>query len=338
MDFKALALIALTLPQIAFASQVEKTPTDYLAAGWSRGYYVPFTQRLADIKRVPPTSVDQAKCDDFYAHVRRTGEMKIILGVGYYDFSEGEPFLFSYRPDGSLSTVDYNFGMNATLDQTFVKIYRGLLTQKCHGALQFCGFEERSPGVFMKDIRSPEGARIHAQVELRSPSLSTSHAQNVGPLKAEQDAHSAEVTKWFFGSIDGADMVVYNGHARKGGGPDFSPPRLLSNSHVNYDWYGRKTPGLNNLTSALSAAQSKPAAVLLMACNSVLLFEKQVAAASPKSAFAGITLVPKSGTVPVKGTISGIDSYLKMQCQSGVTQEMSIDDDMRAELKPLVIK
>ena len=133
-------------------------------------------------------------------------------------------------------------------------------------------------------------------------------------------------------------MVVYNGHARKGGGPDFAPPRLLANSHVNYDWYGRKTPGLNHLTAALRNAQDKPAAVLLMACNSVLLFEKQVAAASSKSAFAGITLVPKSGTVPVKGTISGIDSYLKMQCQSGVTEEMSLDEDMRSELKPLVIK
>ncbi len=338
MNLKSLALLVLALPQIAAAAKAEKTPTDYLATGWNRGFYTPFTQRLAQIKRVAPTTADQAKCDDFYANVRRTGEMKIILGVGYYDFSEGEPFKFQFRPDGSLGLVDYDFGMNATLDQAFVKIYRDLLTQKCKGALQFCGFDEKSPGVFMKDVRSPEGARIRARVELRSPSISTSHAQNVGPLKATQDARSAEITRWFFGSIDGADVVVYNGHARKGGGPDFAPPKLLANTHVNYGWYNKNTPGLNNLTSALRNAQTKPAAVLLMACNSTKLFSKQVAAASPKSAFAGITLVPKSGTVPVKGTIAGIDSYLKMQCQQGLTQEMQIDEDMRAELTPLTIK
>lgn len=321
----------------AFAKP-EKTPSDYLALGWNHAFYKPFTQRLADIKRIAPTAADQAKCDDFYAHVRRTGEMKIVLGVGYYDFSEGAPFKFTYRPDGSIGTVDYDFGMNATLDQTFVKVYRELLTQKCRGALQFCGFDERSPGVFTKDVRSPEGGRIRARLELRSPSLSTSHAQNVGPLKDQQDARSADVTSWFFGSIDGADMVVYNGHARKGGGPDFAPPRLLSNQHVNYGWYGKNTPGLNRLTSALRSAQEKPAAVMLMACNSTKLFQRQVEAASPKSAFAGINLVPDTGLVPVKGTIAGIDSFLKMQCQSGLNQELSIDEDMRAQLKPLTIK
>ena len=113
-----------------------------------------------------------------------------LHSVGYYDFSEGEPFVFTYRPDGSSETVESDFGMNATLDQTFVKIYHDLLTQKCRGSLQFCGFTESSPGLFTKDVRSPEGARIHARLELQSPSLSTSHAQNVGPLKAEQDARS----------------------------------------------------------------------------------------------------------------------------------------------------
>lgn len=336
MNLRTLAAFVLaalaTVPALASSSQ--KTPSDYLAAAWNRSYYVPFTQELGRIKQ----QGSDAKCDNFYSHVRRTGEMKIILGIGYYDFSEGEPFKFSYRPDGSLSSIDYDFGMNATLDQTIIQVYRELLTSKCRGSLEFCGFEERTAGVFTKDVRSPEGARIRATIEMRSPSVSTSHTQNVGPLKAQQDAKSAEVTSWFFGSIDGADMVVYNGHARKGGGPDFAPPLLLSNKHVNYDWYGRHIPGLTRLTNALSAAQQKPAAIMLMACNSTKLFESQVEKAAPNIAYSGMNLVPETGLVPAKGTIAGIDSFLKMQCQSGLNQELQVDADMRTQLKTLTIK
>jgi len=318
----------------AFASSPEKTPSDYLAASWNYSFYRPFTQELA---RIPHQGSD-AKCDDFYSHVRRTGEMKIILGIGYYDFSEGEPFKFTYRPDGSFNSIDADFGMNATLDQTIIRVYRELLTTKCRGALQFCGFQERTPGVFTKDIRSPDGERIHATLEMRSPSVSTSHSQNVGPLKAQQDEKSAAVTSWFFGSIDGADLVVYNGHARKGGGPDFSPPRLLSTNHVNYGWYAAHTPGLSRLTKALADAQQKPAAILLMACNSTKLFESQVEKVAPNIAYSGMNLVPTTGLVPAKGTIAGVDAFLKMQCQSGLDQELQVDQDMRDQLKPLTIK
>jgi hypothetical protein len=334
----ATALTAATVaPTKALAR--ERTPSDYLAEGWNRAFYKPFASELSNIPHVrASTPNEQAKCEDFYSNVRRNGEMRILLGIGYYDFSEGEPFKFTYRPDGSLGTVDYDFGMNATLDQTIVGVYRELLTSKCHGSLQFCGFDEDRPGVFTKYVRSPDGQRIKAILEMRSPSITTSHTQNVGPLKAQQDALSSDVTSWFFGGIAKADLVVYNGHARKGGGPDFAPPRLLSNKHVNYGWYGKHTPGLNRLVSALEAAPEKPKAILLMACNSTKLFEKQVERAAPGIGYSGMNLVPETGLVPTKGTIAGVDAFLKMQCQSGWNKELSVDSDMRSQLKPLTIK
>lgn len=331
--FGAIALSVVALR----AGASEKTPSDYLASAWNRAFYQPYVSELA---RISHNSSDASanNCENFYSHVRRTGGMKILLGVGYYDFSEGTPFEFDYVPDGSIGTVHYNFGDNSTLDQTFIKVYTALLTAPCRGELQFCGFDQESPGVFSKMIRTPEGARVKAVLEMRSPSVSTSHAENVGPLKSEQDEKSADVTSWFFGGIPNADFVVYNGHARKGGGPDFNPPLLLSNKHPNYAWYGKHTPGLNRLITALKSSEEKPAAVMLMACNSTKLFEKQVDSVAPHTAFSGMDVVPQTGLIPVKGTIAGIDSYLKFQCQAGLNQEFSVDQDMREQLKPLTIK
>jgi hypothetical protein len=338
---KTIALgLGLALTSVSMTSRAaEKTPSDYLAVAWNHTYYLPFTSELADIGHVPASSPsDQVKCDDFYSKVHRTGEMKILLGVGYYDFSEGEPFQFKYRPDGTFDTVDFDFGMNATLDHTIIEVYRELLTSKCHGALQFCGFNEESSGVFTKLVKAPDGSSIKASLEMRSPSVTPSHAQNVGPLKAQQESESRDVTSWFFGGIANADFVVYNGHARKGGGPDFNPPLLLSTKHVNYAWYAAHTPGLTNLVNALKNAETKPAAIMLMACNSTKLFEKQVEKVAPKIAYSGMNLVPVTGLVPAKGTIAGIDAFLKMQCQGGLKQELSVDSDMREQLKPLAIK
>jgi hypothetical protein len=313
----------------------EKTPSHHLAEAWNHYIYLPFLSELAHVPRIAPQSAqEQASCERFYSRVEARGEMKIVMGIGYYDFSEGEPFGFDYRDGGGLKHVD--FGMNATIDNTYDILYRQILTRGCKGDLQFCGFKEVSRGVYAKKVKSPSGRKIRATIEVRDSSVTPEHQVNVGPLRNHQEAKSLATTAWFFGNVGSADLVVYNGHSRKGGGPDFTPPKLRSNLHVDYDWYQAKTPGMNRLLSALQGPQ-KPAAVLMMSCNSVKLFEKSIARTAPGVGFAGTNaIIP--GDIPNRAAMAGMDSFLKFQCQSGFQREMQLKADMQAQIKPPMIR
>jgi hypothetical protein len=67
-------------------------------------------------------------------------------------------------------------------------------------------------------------------------------------------------SNWTRAIRQGSEMVMYKGHARSGGGPDFEPPRVLENGKVDYAWYRRVRPGHTLEAEALrgGAAAGKP--------------------------------------------------------------------------------
>ncbi|MES2962442.1 MAG: hypothetical protein V4760_01035 [Bdellovibrionota bacterium] len=329
-SLKLISTLGLALLTALPALAAEKSPSQHLAEAWNHHLYFPFLSQLSRVPRVEARSEqERASCDRFYSSVNTRGQMKIVMGIGYYDFSEGEPFSFDYR-DG-LGLKRHDFGMNATMDVTYDILYRQLLTRGCSGELRLCGFKETSAGVYSKKVKTPEGRKIAATIEIKNSSMTPEHQLNVGSLKAQQDAKSAATTQWFFDSVSTADLVVYNGHSRKGGGPDFHAPKLRSDLHVDYDWYTRKTPGLNRLLTALQGPK-RPAAVLMMSCNSVKLFEDKMARTAPDVAFAGTNaIIP--GDIPNKGAMAGMDAFLKFQCEEGFARQMQLQSDMREQLK-----
>jgi hypothetical protein len=335
-------LIIICLFQILTGAESQaqssvKTPSDYVAIGWKYYFYDPFLTQLSQLPNLKgATPGEQAACDDFYTKVKAKKSMKLIMGLGYYDFSEGEPFRFTYRPDGQMDLKTFDFGMNATIDIAYELMYRRILTEPCKGQLQFCGFTEGPENTYSKTVLDPEGDSIQAVIEIRDSSVSPSHTDNIGPLKEQQTAKSAATTQWFFGSIQDSDFVVYNGHSRKGGGPDFNPPKLLSNLHVNYPWYAAHTPGLHNLLKALHSP-SQPAALLLMSCNSEKLFAQALAKAAPKMGV-GATNAIIPGNIPNQGAMAGMDAFLRFQCQAGFESEMHSNDDLRAQIHVPVLK
>lgn len=326
-------LTAITLS--AQAQSQSFSPSSQLARGWNAHLYIPFMQNLAAYKNTPARSADeQARCDRFYANVNQKKEMKITLGLGYYDASEGEPFSFQYRnAAGQLEMAD--FGMNATIDIAYDDLYRELFTRRCEGSLQLCGFKEISRGVFEKKVKNPKGKKLRAVIELRHASQTPSHAENVGPQSSLQQAKSDATTSWFFGQVSRTDLLVYNGHSRKGGGPDFHPPKLRSNLHVNYAWYEKNAPGITRLTSALASAQQKPAAILMMSCNSNKLFASKIDRVAGGMPLVSTNAVPPSGTSPTKGALAGMDAFLRFQCEAGFQQELNSDSDTREFILPL---
>ncbi|MES2856168.1 MAG: hypothetical protein V4692_09905, partial [Bdellovibrionota bacterium] len=124
-------------------------------------------------------------------------------------------------------------------------------------------------------------------------------------------------------------------HSRKGGGPDFHPPKLLQNLHVNYSWYAKHTPGLKRLVDAL-ATTAKPAALLMMSCNSANLFLKPVQKVAPMMSYSGTNAVIP-GDIPNKAGMAGMDAFLKFQCEEGFRRQMQAEQVLVEQIKPLSI-
>ncbi len=73
-------------------------------------------------------------------------------------------------------------------------------------------------------------------------------------------------------------VVFYVGHSRDGGGPDFSPPRLLvKNNHVDYNYYRKHQPGFKKLLESLSQKQkAQDLSLGLFSCDSTKHFEEKI--------------------------------------------------------------
>jgi hypothetical protein len=91
-------------------------------------------------------------------------------------------------------------------------------------------------------------------------------------LKAERN---------FRDGLNAGDIVIYNGHSRDGGGPDFNPPKTIPGGHVNYDWYQAHTPGLNMVLDGLVPGSGHPKVLGLFSCVSGKHFSQRVIEREP---------------------------------------------------------
>jgi hypothetical protein len=96
-----------------------------------------------------------------------------------------------------------------------------------------------------------------------------------------QEHLSKAAEEEFVSGLRAASAVFYVGHSRVGGGPDFWPPRLRRDGHVDYDWYKRKKPGMESVLRGL-AGETPLKFLGLYSCSSGPHFEKMVAKAAPQ--------------------------------------------------------
>lgn len=83
----------------------------------------------------------------------------------------------------------------------------------------------------------------------------------------------------FFGSLRKADIVIYQGHSRNGGGPDFNPPQLNSTEHPDYVGYYRKVfSGRNRMLEELRSGGNRDAILAMFSCDSNLHFVSRLKA------------------------------------------------------------
>lgn len=201
------------------------------------------------------------------------GEIRITLAFGYMDVSSGQEAAYSddsYYQIGHVLDRDAKEGMEYAISAD--------CANKNHFA---CGFR-KSGRYYIKQIRDRwSGQRKTVKIELIAPSVSVVNADNVGPLLRDQTASSRDAESRYLSAFITSDVVLYLGHARSGGGPDFSPPILNSNGSVNYSHYKKERLGFRKLLGAV--AQGQTSVVGLLACKSTGLFSREVKRQSPGS-------------------------------------------------------
>lgn len=231
------------------------------------------------------------------------GTVRISLGLGYADSTPGNVVW-----DGYMITAFLN-GINA----------------RCEPGLQFCGFsrDKVDPLLFRKIVTGPTG-ETNTMVELRitQGAIGRDNASNLSPQNKERQMRACQAaTAKFMGEVAaGADIALYFGHSRNGGGPDFCPPvRTADGQHVNYDWYRAHRPGITALLDSMkeAAAASKPNKVVgMFSCSSQLHFARRFVAANPK---AGYLLTSRTITFGelFQDIYAAVDGLLAQRCADG---------------------
>ncbi len=235
--------------------------------------------------------------------------ISITLAFGYMDVSAGQDII-----DSQTSL----YGRGAVLDGDSRQAMETMLMAPCKvlsggSQAQGCGFK-KSRGRLVKTLVNPiTGQRYSASIQLVSASVTADDHTNRTRFKAQQIKKSRSTKSRFLSAIATDDVVIYLGHARSGGGPDFEPPVMTSSNRVNYSHYRSTQEGIRSLLGALQSNRKKPQVIGLLACKSANLFARSVKRVAPTSRVVTADhLFDYSDIVPTAYAI--IESTLANQC------------------------
>lgn len=222
-----------------------------------------------DYKDAPST------CNKQTLEIRKDGKIDITVVFGYMDVSNGQDFQDS---------GNYLYGPGNVLDMDAKNSLRNILKSRCMGSeIHACGFKG-SGDVLTKKIKDRwTRKRMNVTIRLAAPAVTPYDSVNKGQKKAQQQSSSANVKNLFLSGLQSADAVMYLGHARSGGGPDFKPPVLTSSGKVNYSYYKSKQEGIKSMLSALQGASRKPPVIGVLSCKSTGLFASRIKKKAPNS-------------------------------------------------------
>ncbi len=261
------------------------------------------------------------------------------------DFYNKEP-VDPANPDGPKKPVDIrivlgyldrdvdSFVGDRLIRQSMVKT----LTEPCeaNNLVQVCGFKQsvRDGDFFEKEVFGPKGEMQTVRVTLTASSASASDRLN----KVEQERQSAVAEKVFNEGIRDADMLLYVGHARGGGGPDFRPAQRNERGATDLKMYQRDQPGLKALDVAFNNAKvngqkKTPKIIGFLACDAEM-WRERLERLAPKSGL----LISADDKIETQATVAmaylALDSVLWQRCPDEFNRAMNTLIDYRK--KPMV--
>lgn len=271
-----------------------------------------------------------ARCQRYYSDLIARRELRIRTVYGYYD---------SFTNHGGKSSVTVG-------DRAELELLSNQLTRPCPRDSQgACGFsiqdQDGQLTRLFKTILGPDRKSISVSLELIHSSASDSDRENRMSNQlnraSEDQVRASEFAKdKFLRGFREADVLVYLGHARAGGGPDFYPPRLSLRSQrdpVDYSFYNRERKSFREMISALKQSSQPPKVLALFACKSAPMFAGSRDALSREmrnlvnqqgSLFIGSSNLTDSNS-DLGNYIGLVDALLNMRCGPGFGQGIRIE-------------
>jgi hypothetical protein len=219
-------------------------------------------------------------CEAQVPEMTKDGQINVTVAFGYMDVS---------TPDQSGDPVDLRLPRGTTLDRDAHAALELALLSACSTFSvkssmvrnTACGFT-KSRGYLTKTIKDRfSGRRIAINLRLVAPSETSYDSLNT--KSPSQISRSRATTDAFHNGLQSDDVVIYMGHARSGGGPDFYPPVLDSKGRVDYGHYKSRREGINGMLRSLSSTRTPPKIIGVLACKSTPLFARQIKTEAPHS-------------------------------------------------------
>ncbi|AZZ36848.1 hypothetical protein CIK05_08610 [Bdellovibrio sp. qaytius] len=259
---------------------------------------------------VLPDASDTNKCMPVYNNAIKNGVMDIRYALGYFDDSQGIDIIWNGK----------NWGLSPSIEIGMFNSIRGKLSEPCkkREQLNLCGFTESGDPSLGKVLLQKRITLLKnsvlVKIELTQASASESFVANQSSLKERQAFLTAQSEESYFGGIGKADIVIYNGHSRNGGGPDFNPPVLNKDLHVDYSgYYQKKRIGISRVLKLIKASDKKDGILTFFSCYSKKHFYNDIMLANPKQ-----KLVLSADTInyfdSLKASMGYLEGFLRGAC------------------------
>lgn len=197
------------------------------------------------------------------------------------------------------------------------------LTSPCKGTDLACGFRRmhNNADLFTRAI-GPFFNQQDVRVTVVNSSVGSDDAENLNdPF---QKWKSAQAQKEFLNGLKEADIVLYNGHSRFGGGPDFVSPELKKDGSVKSAGYKSNRQGLNRMLTALEESRRPKAAkfsglkvIGMYSCSSSQLFNKKIRRVSEAGLISSDVLMYYSDALT--DSLSDLSALLNKRCPQALS-------------------
>jgi hypothetical protein len=238
-----------------------------------------------------PAEIDPA-CQSTYQRLYEKQPMRIAVAFGYKD---ARPARFVGDRYEKLVLLSY-------------------LLAPCPPGFWACGFQRdpQDADLFRKTIDGYDGKPRTVELTVTHSSVGPDDDANRNDRFQAWQSRYAEAR--FLESLRTADVVLYDGHSRDGGGADFSPPRLKPDLHVDYYSYLAKKEGLHAMLRQLTQPGDRPRLLGLFSCASSKLFSRQLAEVRPKLAILSSEKLLYYADA-TRGLLATLSSLLAEACQ-----------------------
>lgn len=195
---------------------------------------------------------------------------------------------------------------------------RLLLIQKIVGPCltpedRACEFErdQDDGNLFYRYIQGPQNEKHQIRLHIIESSVGPDDDENrKDPF---QRTKSASAQSMFLSALEGADIVLYNGHSRNGGGPDFHPPRITKSRHTDYSFYRKKKRAFQSIVNILGKGPNRVKLIGFFSCESKRWFSASIRRVAPRVStigFKGLFYYSHA----LEELIRTLDNLLSMRC------------------------